>query len=92
MIVNKYFNEKDALMMLKSIDGSVSQINPVRCKGSHEKMRNLLPESRKQLIKTLCPLEGYDQAMLAGKHIPCCFLSERILSRRHRFDAKAFMR
>ena len=78
--------------MLKYIDGSISQTNPIRCKGSHEKMRNLLPESRKQLIETLCPLEGYDQTLLAGKHIPHCFLSEKILSRHRQCDAKAFMR
>ena len=90
MIVNKSFNEKDALTMLRHIDGSISQLNPIRYKGCQEKMRRLPASSRQKLIEVLCPPEGYDQALLAGKHIPYTFLSERILSRRHRCDAKAF--
>jgi len=90
--VNKHFNEKDMSTMLKYIDGSVSQVQPIRYKGSHEKMRNLPSVSRKQLIETLCPVEGYDQAMLAGKHIPYCLLSEKIRTRRRCYDFKASMR
>ena len=92
MIVNKSFNQKDALTMLSYIDGSISQVHPIRYKGSHEKMRNLPPVAREQLIETLCPLEGYDQAMLAGKHIPYRLLSENILTRRRGYDSKAFIR
>lgn len=73
--------------MLEYISGSVSQTNPIRYKGNHEKMRNLPAELRKQLIETICPPEGYDQAMIAGKHIPYSLLSQRILSRRRRYDS-----
>lgn len=89
MIVNKSFNEKDALTMLKYIDGSVSQFNPIRYRGSHDKMRNLPPKSRRRLIEALCPPEGYDQALLAGKGIPYALLSERILLRKRRIDKEA---
>lgn len=92
MIVNKHFNEKDAIAMLHHIDGLMSQVQPIRCRGSHEKMRNLPPVLRKHLIETLCPPEGHDQAMLAGKFIPHSFLSEKILARRRCYDYKNFMK
>ena len=78
--------------MLHHINGSIIQVQPIRYKGSHEKMRNLSPVLRKQLIETLCPPEGYDQAMLAGKFIPYNLLSEKILARRRHYDSKHFMK
>ena len=92
MSVNPSFNYDDALTMLSYIDGSITHLHPIRYKASHEKMRNLSPESRVQLIRSLCPPEGYDQAMFAGKHIPYSLLSDRILKRRRRADAKSFMK
>ena len=55
-------------------------------------MRNLPPAARKHLIETLCPREGWDQAMMAGKHIPHSLLSEKIRSQRRRYDTAATAR
>lgn len=91
-MINNNYDEKKVAAMLEYISGSVSQTNPIRYKGSHEKMRNLPAELRKRLIETLCPPEGYDQAILAGKHIPYTLLSQRILSRRRRYDIESLMK
>jgi hypothetical protein len=91
-MINNRYDEKKAAEMLTLIDGSVSQTDPIRYKGNHDKMRNLHAELRRQLIETICPPEGYDQAMIAGKHIPYSLLSQKILSRRRRYDTEALMR
>ena len=75
--------------MLKYIDGLISRVNPIRYKGSHEKMRNLTPLLRKEVIETLCPMEGYDQVSLAGRSIPYRLLSEKALARKRCYDLKA---
>jgi hypothetical protein len=86
MIVNKNYNETAATMILQYIDGVITQTKPIRYKASHDKMRNLSPALRKLVIETLCPTEGYDQALLGGKHIPYSLLSERVLTRHRNYD------
>ena len=92
MSVNPSFDYNGALVLLEYVNGSITQMNPIRYKASHEKVRNLTPEFRARLIQLLCPPEGYDQALFAGKHIPYSLLSERVSTRRRNADAKAFMR
>jgi hypothetical protein len=91
-MINNHYDEKKVAAMLNHIDGSISQTDPIRYKGNHEKMRNLPAELRKQLIETICPPEGYDQAMIAGKHVPYSLLSQKILSRRRRYDTEGYQR